>query len=53
MAKLNNADADKECWSVWVNGGEVNDVLLTLAEAEELAQEFRDNGYDNVVVDKA
>ena len=41
-----------KCYSVWVGGVEVNDYKLTRAEAEELAQEYKDDGYDDVVVDK-
>jgi hypothetical protein len=35
-------------WSVWVGGGEVNDNYLTEKEAEELAQQFINDGYNDV-----
>lgn len=44
---------EEECWSVWVGGGEVNDYYLTRKEAEKLAEEYRNDGYDDVVIDKA
>jgi len=39
-----------ESYSVFVGGGEVNDVMLTQEKAEELAQEWRDKGYDDVSI---
>lgn len=39
-------------WTVWVGGGEINDYLLTKKEAQELAQIWKDKGYDEVVVEK-
>jgi hypothetical protein len=40
-------------WSVWVGGGEINDYhLTTLAEAEELAQIWKDKGYDEVAIEE-
>lgn len=41
-----------EEYTVWVGGVEVNDHLLTKEKADELAQEYIDDGYDDVVVDK-
>jgi len=38
-------------WTVWVSGGEVNSYLLTKDEAEDIAQAWKDNGYDDVVVE--
>ena len=43
--------SDKKTYSVWVGDGEVNDSLLTKKEAEELAQKWKDDGYDDVVID--
>lgn len=38
-------------YSVWVGGFEVNNGLLTKEEAEDLANEYKDKGYDDVVID--
>ena len=38
-------------FTVWVGGSEVNDYLLSLREARELAKEWRSQGYDDVKVD--
>lgn len=37
-------------YSVFVGGAEVNDFYLTLPEAKRLAQEYADDGYDQVVI---
>ena len=39
-----------KAYSVWVGGMEVNDEYLTLREAEDLAWEYRDDGYDETTV---
>ena len=39
-------------FSVWVGGTEVNDYLLTREEAENLAFEYEDEGYDDVIIDE-
>ena len=39
-----------ENYSVFVGGTEVNDYLLTKEQAENLAQEFIDDGYDDVEI---
>lgn len=39
-------------WTVWVGGGEVNDYYLTEAEANDIAQAWRDKGYDEVAVER-
>lgn len=40
-------------WSVWVGGLEVNDYhLTTFAEAEELAQDWKNKGYDEVAIEE-
>jgi len=39
-------------YTVWVGGTEVNDNLLTKEEAEEVARGYKDNGYDDVVIDE-
>jgi hypothetical protein len=38
-------------WSVWVGGSEVNDHSLTKDKAESVAQDWKDEGYDDVQVD--
>ena len=44
---------DKERkYTVWVGGTEVNDYLLTLDDAVELAHEFSVRGYSDVKLDK-
>ena len=39
-------------WTVWVSGGENNSYYLTKEEASELAQVWKDNGYDEVVMEE-
>jgi len=39
-------------YTVWVGGVEVNDYYLEKDEAERLAQIYRDDGYDDVVIEK-
>jgi hypothetical protein len=39
-------------FSVWVGGTEVNDQLLTREEAEILAFEYEDNGYDDAIIEE-
>ena len=40
----------KRFYSVWVGDVEVNDYLLTKEDAEDLAQEYIDDGYDDVAI---
>lgn len=40
-----------EKWTVWVGGIEVNDYYLTKEEAEDLAQEYEADGYDDVQIE--
>ena len=42
----------EEKYSVWVGGCEVNVEYLTLDEAETLAEFYKTNGYDDVVIEK-
>jgi len=42
---------NKATWTVWVGGVEVNNYLLTQAQAEELAQAWRNDGYDDAVAE--
>lgn len=39
-------------YSVWVGGCEVNDYYLTKAEAEDLAEEYKEDGYDDVFIEE-
>lgn len=41
-----------EKFTVWVGGVEVNDYYLTKKEAENLAEEYRQDGYDDVVIEE-
>ena len=41
----------KELYTVWVGGAEVNDQHLSKEMAEKLANEYRTNGYDDVIVE--
>jgi hypothetical protein len=39
-------------YTVWVGGGEVNDCYLNKKDAYALAKEWRDKGYDDVLVER-
>jgi hypothetical protein len=39
-------------WTVWVGGLEVNDYYLTQDEAKKLAQAWKDDDYDEVVIEQ-
>ena len=39
-------------FTVWVGGFEVNDYLLTKNEAEILADEYEEDGYDDVIIEE-
>lgn len=39
-------------YTVWVGGGEVNSYYLTKEQAESIAQDWIDKGYDDVVIEK-
>lgn len=39
-------------FTVWVGGVEVNDYLLTHAQATELAQMWREDGHEDVAIDE-
>jgi len=39
-------------WTVWVGGGEINSYYLSKEEAEELAQVWKDKGYDDVIMEE-
>lgn len=42
----------KKCFTVWVGGVEVNDYLLSRSEAVALADSYKQDGYDDVSVQK-
>ena len=44
------ATGDIKKYSVWVGGVEVNDYYLSKKDADNLAKEYKDDGYDDVVV---
>lgn len=44
--------SDEKCWTVWVGGVEVNSDLLTYPMALRLAELWREDDYDDVVVEK-
>jgi hypothetical protein len=37
-------------WSVWVGGSEVNDYLLRLQDAQDLANSYEREGYTDVAL---
>ena len=39
-------------YTVWVGAMEVNDESQTLENAEKLARQFTERGYDDVVIEK-
>ena len=41
---------ESKIYSVWVGGFEVNDYLLTKEDAEDLAQEYINDGYTDVAI---
>ena len=43
--------AETVFYTVWVGGAEVNDHLLTIGEADVLADDYRSQGYDDVVIE--
>ena len=42
---------DMTIYTVWVGGGEINDHLLTARQATDIAREWSDKGYDDVVIE--
>jgi hypothetical protein len=41
----------EKTYTVWVGGSEVNDSYLTKEEAENLALEYKADGYDDVIIE--
>ena len=50
MCEEKEPDIEALEYSVFVGGGEVNDYLLTKEEAEEMARNYINEGYDDVKV---
>ena len=54
---LREVEMDKEkvekLYNVWVGGGEVNNHPIPKEKAEQLANDYRDEGYDDVIVQEA
>ena len=53
--KLNSEDAqmnEDKHYTVWVGGVEVNDYLLNKEEAQYLADQYSEDGYDDVQVEE-
>ena len=46
-----DSEMTPECFSVWVGGVEVNDYLVTFDQALEIAEEWREDGYEDVAID--
>jgi hypothetical protein len=38
-------------WTVWVGGSEMDTHLVTLKEAQFIAEEWKRRGYDDVVIE--
>jgi len=43
---------EEEYFTVWVGGFEVNNYYLTKSDAEDLAFSYKDDDYDDVVIEK-
>jgi len=39
-------------WTVWVGGSEVNLCYLSELQAQNMAQAWKDQGYDEVVIER-
>jgi len=44
--------SNQKIYSVWVGACEVNNYYLTREDAIDLADDYRDDGYDNVIIRK-
>lgn len=45
-------ESNLEVYSVWVGGGEVNPFYVTKEQAERIADNYKEQGYDDVVIEK-
>lgn len=41
---------NEKCYSVWVGGGEINDIELSIQEALDLAYVYLQDEYDDVQI---
>ena len=41
---------NKELYSVFVDGNEVNNYLMTYEDAKDLADDYKEGGYTNIVI---
>ena len=41
-----------DIYTVWVGGGEINDYPLSLEDAQAVALDYKEQGYDDVHVEK-
>ena len=39
-------------WTVWVDGSEVIDYLVTREEAQEIADNYKEDGYEEVIIEQ-
>ena len=39
-------------FNMWIGRTKINDQLLTIEQAENLAFEYEDDGYDNVIIEE-
>jgi hypothetical protein len=39
-------------YNVWIGGGEVNSIPLSLSQAQSLAQDYIEDGYDDVIIEQ-
>ncbi len=49
-AYVDDKESDDAIYTVWVGGTEVNDYLLTLSDAQDLADRYKSDGYDDVCI---
>lgn len=42
----------EKVYSVWVGATEVNDYYLSHSDAKDLADEYKIDGYDDVIIEK-
>ena len=47
-----NTQTNISLYSVWIGGGEVNDYPLTLSEAQDIVQQYQNQGYDDVSIEQ-
>jgi hypothetical protein len=50
LKQVLNNDGDSFTYTVFVGGGEVNDYWLEEEQANDIAKEWKDKGYDDVLI---